>query len=158
MLNFNFAIPWTVVMVVVWIAVVAIGIIVEAQTSELVSIWFAVAGAVAVVCALAGLSIPVQVAVFAGLTLLLVICTRPLVKKLTKNTEVKTNADKLIGMIGTITKGIEPDDRGSVKVEYQEWTAISKNNQPISEGTKVVVKEIIGNKLVVECIKEIEIK
>ena len=158
MLNFNINIPWNVVMIVVWIAVIAIGIIVEAQTSELVSIWFAISGAVAIVCAIAGLSIPIQVAVFSTLTLLLVICTRPLVKKFTKNTEVKTNADKLVGMIGVITKDVKDGERGSVKVEYQEWTAIAKNNQTFSEGTKVVISEIIGNKLVVECIEEIEIK
>ena len=158
MLNFNINIPWNVVMIVVWIAVIAIGIIVEAQTSELVSIWFAISGAVAIVCAIAGLSIPIQVAIFSTLTLLLVICTRPLVKKLTKNTEVKTNADKLIGMIGVITKDVKDGERGSVKVEYQEWTAIAKNNQTFSEGTKVVISEIIGNKLVVERIEEIEIK
>ena len=85
MLNFNINIPWNVVMIVVWVAVIAIGIIVEAQTSELVSIWFAISGAVAIVCAIAGLSIPIQIAVFSTLTLLLVICTRPLVKKLTKD-------------------------------------------------------------------------
>ncbi len=158
MLNFNINIPWNVVMIVVWIAVIAIGIIVEAQTSELVSIWFAISGAVAIVCAIAQLSIPIQIAVFSILTLLLVIGTRPLVKKLTKNTEVKTNADKLVGMVGVITKSVEPGERGSVKVEYQEWTAVSKNNQAFLEGTKVVISEIIGNKLVVESIEEIEIK
>lgn len=158
MLNFNINIPWNVVMIVVWIAVIAIGIIVEAQTSELVSIWFAISGAVAIVCAIAQLSIPIQIAVFSILTLLLVICTRPLVKKLTKNTEFKTNADKLVGMVGVITKSVEPGERGSVKVEYQEWTAVSKNNQSFLEGTKVVISEIIGNKLVVESIEEIEIK
>lgn len=158
MLNFNINIPWNVVMIVVWIAVIAIGIIVEAQTSELVSIWFAISGAVAIVCAIAQLSIPIQIAVFSILTLLLVIGTRPLVKKLTKNTEVKTNADKLVGMVGVITKSVEPGERGSVKVEYQEWTAVSKNNQSFLEGTKVVISEIIGNKLVVESIEEIEIK
>lgn len=158
MLNFNINIPWNVVMIVVWIAVIAIGIIVEAQTSELVSIWFAISGAVAIVCAIAELSIPIQIAVFSILTLLLVIGTRPLVKKLTKNTEVKTNADKLVGMVGVITKSVEPGERGSVKVEYQEWTAVSKNNQAFLEGTKVVISEIIGNKLVVESIEEIEIK
>ena len=70
----------------------------------------------------------------------------------------KTNADKLVGMIGVITKDVKDGERGSVKVEYQEWTAIAKNNQTFSEGTKVVISEIIGNKLVVERIEEIEIK
>lgn len=158
MLNFNISISWDIVMIIVWLAVIAIGVIVETQTAELVSIWFAISGAVAIVCAIAGLDIAVQVAIFTLLTLILVLATRPFVKKLTRNTKVSTNADRFIGMVGTITKTIEEDDRGIVKVEYQEWTAVSASNKSIPAGTKVIVKEIIGNKFVVDCIEEIEIK
>ena len=158
MLNFNIVIPWNIVMIIIWVVIMAIGIIVESQTSELVSIWFAISSAVAIVCAIAGLDIVVQVAVFAILTLVLLIATRPFVKKLTKNTKVSTNADRLIGMVGKVTKDIEPDERGLVKVEYQEWTAISVNNQFVPCGTKVIIKDITGNKLVVDFVEEIEIK
>ena len=116
MLNFNINIPWNVVMIVVWIAVIAIGIIVEAQTSELVSIWFAISGAVAIVCAIAGLSIPIQVAVFSTLTLLLVICTRPLVKKLTKNTVTRYIESKA-KMIGVTAKEITSKLNGNYTVD-----------------------------------------
>ena len=71
---------------------------------------------------------------------------------------MKTNADKLIGKIGTILKTIEPDNKGIVKVDFQEWTAISFNGKLIEENTKVVIKGIDGNKLIVDIIEEIEIK
>lgn len=135
-----------------------IGVIVESQTPQLVSIWFGIAAAIALVCAIADFSIYIQLIVFSTISVVLVVATRPLAKKLTNNTEVKTNADKLIGKIGTILKTIEPDNKGIVKVDFQEWTAISFNGKLIEENTKVVIKGIDGNKLIVDIIEEIEIK
>ncbi len=145
-------------MLIVWIIIIVLGIILEEATSTLVSIWFSISAAVSLVFAIADFSIYIQIAVFAALSLILVLATRPLVKKLTHNTEVKTNADKLFGMVGTVTKTIEPDDKGSVKVDFQEWTAVSVNNKLIEEKTKVVIKGIVGNKLIVDVVEEIEIK
>ena len=88
----------------------------------------------------------------------MVLATRPLARKLTLNTEVKTNAEKLIGMKGKVTKNILPNEKGEIKIDYQLWTAVSINDKTISAGESVVVKEIVGNKLVVDVIEEIEIK
>ncbi len=145
-------------MLIVWIIIIVLGIILEEATSTLVSIWFSISAAVSLVFAIADFSVYIQIIVFAALSLILVLATRPLVKKLTHNSEVKTNVDKLYGMVGTVTKTIEPDDKGSVKVDFQEWTAISVNNKLIEEKTKVVIKGIVGNKLIVDVIEEIEIK
>ena len=65
--------------------------------------------------------------------------------------------NKIAG-IGTVKKTIEPDGKGVVKVDFQEWTAISVNNKLIEENTKVVIKGIVGNKLIVDVVEEIEIK
>ena len=145
-------------MIIVWIIVFLIGVVVESQTPQLVSIWFGIAAAIALVCAIADFSIYIQLIVFSTISVVLVVATRPLAKKLTNNTEVKTNVDKLIGKIGTILKTIEPDNKGIVKVDFQEWTAISFNGKLIEENTKVVIKGIDGNKLIVDIIEEIEIK
>ena len=145
-------------MIVVWIVVIVLGIIIEEATSTLVSIWFSISSAIALVFAIANFDIYIQIIVFAALALILVLVTRPLVKKLTLNTEVKTNVDKLFGMVGVVTKTIEPDEKGTVKVDYQEWTAVSVNNKLIEEKTKVVIKGILGNKLIVDVVEEIEIK
>lgn len=145
-------------MLVIWIVVIVLGIILEEATSSLVSIWFSISAAISLVFAIADFDIYIQIAVFALLSLILVLATRPLVKKLTHNTEVKTNVDKLFGMVGTVTKTIIPDDKGCVKVDFKEWTAVSINNKLIEENTKVVIKGIVGNKLIVDVVEEIEIK
>ena len=145
-------------MIVIWVIVIALAIVLEEQTAQLVSIWFAAGAIGGIVGAVLKLDIYLQLIIFAVITLLLVLATRPLAKKLTLNTEVKTNADKLIGMKGRLTKSITSDEKGQIKVDYQYWTAVSVDNKEINEGELVVVKEIVGNKLVVDIIEEIEIK
>ena len=155
---FNLVLTPQTTMIIIWVVIVVLGFVIEEFTSALVSVWFAVAALISLVFAIADFSIYIQLAVFAALVLILILATRPLAKKLMLNTEVKTNADKLCGMIGKVTKTIEPDSKGSVKVDFQEWTAISFRNTLIEEDTKVVIKGISGNKLIVDEIEEIEIK
>lgn len=155
---FNLLNASQITMLIVWFVVIAVGIIVESQTAALVSIWFSLSSAVAMVCALADLSIYIQVAVFSVITIIMIFATRPLAKKLNAKGGLKTNVDKLIGMVATVIEDIEPDQKGVVKVDFQEWSAISFKNQLIEKGTKVVVKTVSGNKLIVDNIEEIEIK
>jgi membrane protein implicated in regulation of membrane protease activity len=155
---FNLLSASQITMLIVWFVVIAVGIIVESQTAALVSIWFSLSSAVAMVCALADLSIYIQVAVFSVITIIMILATRPLAKKLNAKGGLKTNVDKLIGMVATVIEDIEPDQKGVVKVDFQEWSAISFKNQLIEKGTKVVVKTVSGNKLIVDNIEEIEIK
>lgn len=145
-------------MLIIWFIIIVLGIILEEVTSSLVSIWFSIAAAISLVFAIADFDIYIQIIVFAVLSLVLILATRPLVKKLTHNTEVKTNVDKLFGMVGKVIEKIEKDNKGIVKVDFQEWTAVSYKNVTIEEGTNVVIKGIVGNKLIVDVIEEIEIK
>lgn len=147
-----------VTMAVIWIIVIAVSIILEEQTAQLVSIWFGVGAIGAIICVLADLDVVIQVLVFAISSLILVFLSRPLAKKMMQNTKIKTNADRLIGMKGRLTKAITEDEKGEIKIDYQKWTAVSIDNKPINENELVVVKEISGNKLVVDIIEEIQIK
>ena len=67
-----------------------------------------------------------------------------------KRNESKTNVDSLIGAIATVTKDINPDDRGEVKVNGQYWLAISSDNNLIETGNKVSILAIEGAKLIVK--------
>ena len=145
-------------MIIIWVIVIAIAIILEEQTAQLVSIWFAAGAIIGIVAALLKWEVYLQLLLAAGVSFVLVLATRPLARKLTLNTEVKTNAEKLIGMKGKVTKDILPNEKGEIKIDYQLWTAVSINDKTINAGESVVVKEIVGNKLVVDVIEEIEIK
>jgi membrane protein implicated in regulation of membrane protease activity len=76
------------------------------------------------------------------------IATQPLIKKFKVNKFEPTNSDRVIGKIAEVTKEIKPDKYGEVEVYGVTWLAASESKQVV--GSKVVVKEIEGNKLIVE--------
>ena len=146
------------IMIAIWTIVIIGAIIIETETSELVSCWFALSGLVSLVLAVCKVSLLVQFLVFVAVSAILVIATRPLIKKFNNNENIPTNVDKLIGMTGVVTKKIVGDEKGEVKVNYQRWTAINKNDEIFEVGEKVIISYIDGNKLIVEKVNEIEIK
>lgn len=147
----------SIVAIVVWGIIIVVSLIAEFETSDLTAIWFGVAALPALICAIFEVGLGIQVLVFGVLSVILVLATRPLVRKFNKRETIATNSDKIIGMIGKVTKCIEPDGKGEVKVNYQTWTAITSGSVSIEEGSDVVIKEIVGNKLVVEKVEEINL-
>lgn len=91
-------------------------------------------------------SIYIQALAATLVSVLLILISRTLVKKLTKNDSVPTNADRLKGMIATIVKEIEIGKKGIVKVNYQKRSALTNENRFFKEEEKVIIKEIEGNK------------
>ncbi|MBP5446344.1 MAG: NfeD family protein [Acholeplasmatales bacterium] len=136
------------VLVWVWLGVVILSLVVEFMTSELVSIWFFVGSFVSMILALCKVDEAIQVIVFVLVSLLFMLAARPIVKKWTKRNEIKTNVDSLVGRIALVTEDIIDGERGVVKLDSQEWSAISNDN--INKGTKVVILSIEGNKLIVK--------
>lgn len=133
----------------IWIGFAVIMAVFEAATTQLVSIWF-VAGAIsAAVTTLFTDSIPIQSAVFLVVSLVALLITRPLVKKLRKKFKIEnTNADRLIGKSGVVITAI-PDGKsvGQVKVMGEIWSAVSDG--AVEKDKNVTVAAIEGVKLVV---------
>ena len=136
------------IFVYIWLSVVILSLIVEFMTSELVSIWFFVGSFVSMILALFKVDEAIQVVVFVAVSSIFMLCARPFVKKWTKRNEIKTNVDSLVGRIAIVTEDILDGNRGVVKLDSQEWSAIS--NDDIAKGTKVVILSIEGNKLIVK--------
>lgn len=138
-------------MVFVWIAVTVAFIIIEAITTQLLTIWFAAGAAAAVIATLLDASPLVQCIVFVAVSLIALIATRPLVKKLTKQKFSPTNADRFIGETAIVTENISNiAQTGLVKLQGTLWTARSADGEAIPEGETVTVKKIEGVKLIVE--------
>lgn len=138
-------------MVYVWLGALAAVAVLEACTAQLVSIWFA-GGALAAFCVcLADFDEPIQWAVFVIVSLLLLIMTKPIVKKLTKNQNVKTNIDSQIGKITVVTETIDNiSEKGEVKVGGLYWSARSEDGSVIEAEEKVRIRAVEGVKLIVE--------
>lgn len=134
----------------VWIAVMVIMAVFEGVTTQLVSVWF-VCGALA--AAIVSFFVPVfavQFAVFVGVSLILLLVTKPLVKKAKEIKPEPTNADRNIGKIAIVTQEINNTaGTGQVKLGGNTWTARTVNDEIIPEGAEVTVREISGVKLMV---------
>ena len=137
---------------VFWIAAMIFFIIVEAVTVGLASIWFAIGSVAALICALAGGPVWLQVVWFVAVSALTLFLTRPLVKKYVAGRAVPTNADRNIGRTAVVTEEINNlAATGAVKVDGLDWTARSTDdNITIPKDSVVVIQEIRGVKLLVE--------
>ena len=97
----------------------------------------------------------VEIILFLVISLVLLFFTRPIVKKYFNSTRVKTNYAAIIGKEALVTARIDNmNGTGLAVVEGQEWTARSINGEVIEKGTKVIVEEISGVKLMVKIKKE----
>ena len=94
----------------------------------------------------------IHLAVFTITSILLLLLTKPFVKKIKKKDVVPTNLDRVIGKVGVVTEKIEKDGIGEVKVLGKRWSAYS--DKEIKENCKVKVLSINGVKLKVEEFKE----
>ncbi|MBM7453496.1 membrane protein implicated in regulation of membrane protease activity [Acholeplasma morum] len=146
--------PNEVLMIIIWSVVLVGTIVVELETSDLVTIWFTIGAVAALVAAALGVWIVYQFAIFIVVSLVLLFATRPLSKRFMDKEVIRTNADRMIGMHGIVTTEIPFDGKGEVKVNSQVWTAFSTSKTPIIQGTRVVILDIVGNKLLVDVLKE----
>ncbi len=134
----------------IWIGIAVVMAVVEATTTQLVSIWFVIGALCAALTTIFTDSILIQVLVFVGVSAVTLIVTRPLAKKIKKKHKpTSTNADRVIGQYGTVVAEIaDSESVGQVKVLGEVWSAKSK--QPLHKGDKVKILGIEGVKLIVE--------
>ncbi|MDR3223815.1 MAG: NfeD family protein [Methanobrevibacter sp.] len=93
-----------------------------------------------------------QLIVFVVVTIICVLISKPISKKLTSKSSLKkSNSDRLIGEEAIVIKKIIPDEMGTVKILGDTWKAIA--DEEIAIGEKVIVEKIDGVKLIVNKIK-----
>ncbi len=137
-------------MITIWAVGIVLFLLIEAVTAGVASIWFALGSICALVAALLGAPIWLQVLWFAVISVLTMILTRPIVKKYVNGKAQATNADRVIGMKATVREGINNlAAMGSVLCDGKEWTARSADGSSIPAGSVVTVLAIEGVKLIV---------
>ena len=137
-------------MTIGWFIIFLVLLGVEFATINLVTIWFAFGALVTVFLSFFVESIIVQSVVFVVVSLLSLILTKPIIKKFNVVQPNPTNSDRFIGKEGDVIKDIKSNEYGEVKIFGEVWTAMSKQKGTLKVGTKVIVKDIEGVKLVVE--------
>lgn len=131
-----------------WIITIIFLIFLEALSVNLTSVWFVISGIAALILSFFIDSFIIQFSVFVILGVILLITTKPILKKFIKVNNEKTNLDRVIGMKGVVTSKIEPLSVGEVKVDGKRWSAIS--DSAIEQNEIVEVLKIDGVKLIVK--------
>ena len=125
-------------------AVTIICVVIESLTLALTTIWFGISAFVLVFLAFTPLPFVAQVFIFVALALVLLIFTRPVVKKKLSQKQIATNYERVIGQIAVVTKKITALDKGAVKINGMEWTAAVKEDLVLEKGSKCIIEEIAG--------------
>lgn len=134
----------------IWAGLLVFFIVVEAATVGLTSIWFAAGSLAALICALLGGPLWLQIALFLFLSALCLAAIRPLAQKHLNNRVEPTNADRVIGTEAIVTETIDNlHGVGAVRIGGVTWTARSETDTPIPAGTTVRVLRIEGVKVFV---------
>lgn len=128
-----------------WLMIVILLAAVEVMTVNLTTIWFVVSGIVALLLSFVTDNFFIQLAVFVILGIVLLITTRPLLFKILRKNDVRTNIDRIIGMKGIVTEEISENNSGEVKVDGKRWTAIASQEFKVDSIVKIL--EIDGVKL-----------
>lgn len=137
------------VMIGLWVIFIIVTIIIEFESQDLVSIWFAIGAIGGLIAAALNIKPLLQIGIFLIISIILLFATRPLTKKMTKRERIPTNVDRYIGMVGIITKEVTPYQIGEIKVENSLWRATNLNNQSFEVGEKALIKAISGTKLII---------
>ncbi len=140
------------VMAIVWAAAFAVSIWVEAETAEMISIWFMPGAVAALVLSLFDVAIWIQCVTFLALSAVLLVVARLLLKKyvIKKVGSEKTDTDLLIGRQVKVEEDIDnSEEKGAVRVNGQIWSARMENDlESAKVGEFVTVQSISGVKLI----------
>lgn len=133
-----------------WIAAVIVLLVIEAATTQLVTVWFAVGAAAGLIACICDLQLAWQCVIFVAVSAAALVVTRPFVRKFAKKEFNPTNADRCIGEIALVVEDIDNSlEKGAVKVNGTVWTARSLNGEVIEKDANVKIEKIDGVKLIV---------
>lgn len=135
-------------MAIGWFVTFVILLGIELCTVNLVSIWFAAGALVAMLSSYLFESFLVQLAIFIVVSLITLFITKPLIRKIKGDKVTPTNLDRVIGKTAVVTKNIDKNNYGEVRVLGNTWTA--EADTKILKDEKVKVLAIDGVKLIVE--------
>ena len=144
-------------MLYIWLAVLCVGLLIEAvNAGTLITIWFSAGAVVPLIMSFWGITTPAyitaQVIIFGVVTTLCLVFLRRIAKKfLFKNSKGKTNLDLYVGKKYTITNKYE--NFTYIKFNGIEYSVMLENDDEINDlqlGDKVEIIRFEGNKAIVK--------
>ena len=138
----------------IWLIIAGIFFIGEIMTVGFLLFWFGFGSLAAMIVSFFTTNIIIQTTVFLVVSVLLVLITKPFVKKFVdKKPTVITNAYNIIGKKAIVLEDIDPiQSKGLVKIGTETWSAESETDEKISKDTEVEVTAIKGVKAIVKAL------
>ncbi len=113
---------------------------------------FAIGAASAAVLAWIGAAVVAQWLVFFGVSIFSMAFLRRFIERQDEGDQPVLGANRWVSNLGIVLEDIDADSgSGMVRVGSEEWRATAP--QPISKGTRIIVTQVSGTKLVVEPIE-----
>ncbi len=132
-----------------WLIATIVLVFIEATTFNLVSVWFAVGGAAALISCIFTDSLQVQSAIFVAVSILCLLALRPLAAKL-RRPLTPTNGDLNIGRTATVLTPVTDDAPGRARLDGVDWNAQAVPGAAFAPGDKCRVSAIRSTTLIVE--------
>ncbi|MDO4318392.1 MAG: NfeD family protein [Lachnospiraceae bacterium] len=135
-----------------WLIVFGVMLVLEIATLGLTSIWFAGGALVTFLLSFAVDNPYAEWVIFLAVSVLCLLALRPMfIDKFNARRE-RTNINRIIGQTARVTEAIDNfNSHGAVFLKGQEWTARNAvSDAVIPVGSKVIVREISGVKVLVE--------
>ena len=138
----------------VWTIIAVLCLILELSSGDFYVTCFAIGAVASVVASFLGLPLWTQVLVFAVFSVASIFFIRPrLLRSLHKGGEQReSNADALVGREGIVIETIAPESNGYVKIDGDEWKAVSTDGSEISKGLRV---RVVSRKSIVVTVEKI---
>lgn len=140
----------------IWLLIAAVFVVIEIFTSGFAVACFSVGCVFGSILAACDLSLTWQVVAFAVGTFLAFVLIRPVVMKYldkkTNDSHVKTNMDNIIGKTAVVTERIEEGGCGRVKIDGDDWKALTDNGMAAEVGEKV---QIVSYESIVLTVKKL---
>ena len=140
----------------IWLIAAGVFFIAEIATTGFLIFWLGLGSLLAMVTSFITDSVFIQTIVFVISSTLLILLTKPLLKKITKKDKtVVTNAFSIVGKDAIVTTTIDPKQGiGQIKVDGETWSAKCSDDIVIEKGTEVKILAIDGVKAVVSTSKK----
>lgn len=140
------------VMAIVWAALFITALVIEAQTAELVAIWFVPGTVVSLILALVGVPEWIQWIAFAVISAILMVLAFTVFRKriLKNHGSEATDTDLLLGKDARVEEDIDNAAMcGAVKIDGKVWSArMADDGDRATVGEFVTVESISGVKLI----------
>ena len=118
--------------------------------------WLGIGALLAMIVSFFTTNIMIQTAVFVISSIILILATKPFVKRFVDVKKINTNVFSIIGKKALVIKEIDPiNANGQIKVNSEIWSAESENGEKIEEGSEVEIIRINGVKAIVKKVSTI---